>query len=307
MLIAMNNMTSQYKGVLKLDEVMSRHTSWRVGGAADRFYSPESLLDLSNFLKDLPDNEALYWVGLGSNLLVRDAGIRGTVICTSGVLNEIDFIGNESVRIEAGVACPKMAKKCAEQALTGVEFLSGIPGTIGGALNMNAGALGSEIWDFVIEVETITRHGEIIIHPKSDFTINYRHVVGNGFELGVDEWFVSGSFKLDNDDDVASGKAKIKKILQHRSATQPTQLANAGSVFRNPDGLFAAKLIEDAGLKGFCIGGACVSEKHANFFINTGAASSNDVESLIKHVSDLIKKEHDIDLIVEVKIVGERS
>ncbi len=298
-----NNMTIKYNGILKANEAMSRHTSWRVGGTVDQFYQPESLVDLSHFLKVLPTSESLYWIGLGSNLLVRDGGIRGTVICTSGVLNEINFIDDGLVRIEAGVACPKMAKKCAEHALTGVEFLSGIPGTIGGALFMNAGALGSEIWEFVSSVQTITRYGEIRVRDKNDFVINYRHVSGKQFNLGVDEWFVSGTFKLGKGktDEV---KANIKTILQHRSATQPTQLANAGSVFRNPDGLYAAKLIEDLGLKGFCIGGACVSEKHANFFINTGTATSNDIEALIHYVNELIKKEYNINLIVEVKVIG---
>ncbi len=300
------NMAKKHNGILKLNEPMSRHTSWRIGGVADQFYLPESVADLNNFLSSLSDSDNIVWVGLGSNLLVRDAGIRGTVICTSGVLNEILFLDTEKVKVEAGVACPKMAKKCAEQGLSGIEFLSGIPGTIGGALNMNAGALGHEIWEFVVEVEMITRQGEIKKRPKSDFEINYRHVAGKGFELGVDEWFVAGIFEL-HTSDVNTAKANIKEILRHRSATQPTQLANAGSVFRNPESLFAAKLIEDAGLKGFCIGGACVSEKHANFFINTGTASSNDVEALIKYVGDLIYKEHNVRMIVEVKIIGDKS
>jgi UDP-N-acetylmuramate dehydrogenase len=263
-------------------------------------------LDLSGYLKELPNDEQLVWVGLGSNLLVRDAGLRGTVICTSGVLNEIDFKANGYVRIEAGVACPKMAKKCADNALTGVEFLSGIPGTVGGALTMNAGALGNEIWEYVYEVEMMTRDGEVITRSKADFDIAYRHVAGKNFKLGVDEWFVSGTFKLDTTESNSDGKAKIRKILQHRSATQPTQLANAGSVFRNPEGLFAAKLIEDSGLKGFCIGGACVSEKHANFFINTGTASSNDIETLIEYVRDKIFVEHQIKLVVEVRMIGDK-
>jgi len=299
-------MTTKHNGILKVDEPMSRHTSWRVGGVADQFYLPESLIDLCHYLKALSLSEEVIWIGLGSNLLVRDGGIRGTVLCTSGVLNEINYIGNNLVRVEAGVACPKMAKKCADKALTGIEFLSGIPGTIGGALFMNAGALGNEIWEFVKEVETITRQGEIRKRPKNDFDINYRQVSGKNFELGIDEWFVSGTFKLESGE-VNISKAKIKKILQHRSATQPTQLANAGSVFRNPDGLFAAKLIEDSGLKGFCIGGACVSDKHANFFINTGTATAKDIESLIGYVNEFIYKKHGIRLVVEVKVIGDES
>lgn len=306
MLAGTAKMATKHNGILKLNEPMSRHTSWRVGGVADQFYIPESLTDLTFFLKGLSGDDEIVMVGLGSNLLVRDAGIRGIVICISGVLNEINFMAGNRVRIEAGVACPKMAKKCADQDLTGVEFLSGIPGTIGGALKMNAGALGCEIWEFVFEVEMINRQGDIHKRPKSDFDINYRHVSGKNFEIGVDEWFVSGIFKLGKNE-AGSAKARIKKILQHRSATQPTQLANAGSVFRNPEGLFAAKLIEDSGLKGFCIGGACVSEKHANFFINTGTASSHDIESLIEYVKEKILVEHSIKLVVEVKVIGDKS
>ncbi len=304
MLEVQQKMATKYNGILKLNEPMSRHTSWRVGGLADQFYQPSSLDDLIYFLQTLSADNEIYWVGLGSNLLVRDAGIRGTVICTSGVLNEINFLDDELVQIAAGVACPKMAKKCADAALTGVEFLSGIPGTVGGALFMNAGALGSEIWEYVEHVEMLTRTGLVIKRLADEFDVNYRHVSGKGFKLGIDEWFVSGTFKLEKGDK-NTAKEKIKKILQHRAATQPTQLANAGSVFRNPEGGFAAKLIEDSGLKGFCIGGACVSEKHANFFINTGSATSKDVESLIVYIKDFIKKEYNLTLIVEVKIIGD--
>ncbi|VAW99166.1 UDP-N-acetylenolpyruvoylglucosamine reductase [hydrothermal vent metagenome] len=306
MLEVQQKMTTKYNGILKLDEPMSRHTSWRVGGVADQFYQPNSLDDLIDFLQSLTSDKKIYWVGLGSNLLVRDAGIRGTVICTSGVLNEINFLGNDRVQIAAGVACPKMAKKCADESLVGVEFLSGIPGTVGGALFMNAGALGSEIWEYVEQVKMLTRNGSVINRSADEFEVSYRHVSGKGFNLGVDEWFVSGTFKLEKGDKSAA-KERIKKILQHRGATQPTQLANAGSVFRNPEGGFAAKLIEDSGLKGFCIGGACVSEKHANFFINTGSATAKDVESLIHYIKDLIKKEYNLTLIVEVKIIGDES
>lgn len=305
MRLAMENNNMTYKGVLLEHEPMSRHTSWRVGGVADRFYRPVDLNDLSLFLKTLDLDEDVYWLGLGSNLLVTDAGIRGTVICTSGVLNEIKKIDETHIYVEAGVPSPKLAKFSAKLGLTGAEFLSGIPGTFGGALKMNAGAVGGETWDIVESIETIDKHGEIHKRTPEDFSIAYRHVTPKD-DLKLQEWFVSAIIKLsvgNKDESVQT----IKKHLNRRSATQPTQQPNAGSVFRNPEGDYAARLIESCGLKNFCIGGACVSEKHANFIINTGTATAKDIESLINRVHEKVKQQHAVDLIREVQIIGELS
>jgi UDP-N-acetylmuramate dehydrogenase len=293
--------TQQLRGMLKYDEPMSRHTSWRVGGVAKQFYQPADIQDLAEFLSLLPEREKIIWVGLGSNLLVRDGGINGTVICTSGVMNQIEFMENNRVHVEAGVACPKVARSCARQGLTGTEFLCGIPGTMGGALAMNAGALGSETWDIVEEVTTIDRHGDLHVRYPDEFDIDYRHVEGKH-----DEWFVSVILQLQPGDSEQAGNT-IKSYLARRSATQPTQQPNAGSVFRNPDADYAARLIETAGLKNCCIGGACVSEKHANFIVNTGTATAADIESLINKVRKVVKQEHNVDLIHEVQIVGEEA
>lgn len=303
MRFAMKNGTMTYKGILLTQEPMSRHTSWRVGGVADNFYRPADLADLSLYLQNLDSDENISWVGLGSNLLVKDAGIRGTVICTSGVLNEIKQIDEERVYVEAGVPSPKLAKFSAKLGLTGAEFLSGIPGTFGGALKMNAGAVGGETWNIVESVKTIDMHGVIHDRAPGDFSISYRHVIAKD-DSRQREWFVSAVVKLTSADKDESLQT-IKNHLNRRSATQPTQQPNAGSVFRNPDGDYAARLIESCGLKNFCVGGACVSEKHANFIINTGTATANDIEMLIDTVQKKVQQQHGINLIREVQVIGE--
>lgn len=296
-----NNMT--FKGALLEREPMSRHTSWRVGGVADHFYHPTDLNDLSLYLKSLSQDEPVFFLGLGSNLLVADAGIRGTVICTSGVLNEIKTIDEERIYVEVGVPSPKLAKFSAKLGLTGAEFLSGIPGTIGGALKMNAGAVGGETWDIVESVETIDMQGQIHKRTPEEFSVSYRHVEIKDENL-QNEWFVSAVIKLSKGNKEDSLQ-KIKNHLNRRGATQPTQQPNAGSVFRNPEGDYAARLIESSGLKNFCVGGACVSEKHANFIINTGTATAKDIATLIEKIHDKVKQEHNVDLIREVQFIGE--
>ena len=299
------NMTA--KGILLEHEPMSRHTSWRVGGIADRFYRPADINDLAEYLKHLDSGEPVFWLGLGSNLLVNDGGIRGTVICTSGVINEIKSIDETHIYVEAGVPSPKLAKFSARLGLTGAEFLSGIPGTFGGALKMNAGAVGGETWDIVESIETIDAQGKIHKRTVEDFNISYRHVEKkNKTASEAEEWFVSAVVKLAVGNKEESLQ-KIKNHLNRRGATQPTQQPNAGSVFRNPEGDYAARLIESCGLKDFCIGGACVSEKHANFIINTGTATAKDIAALIKTVHEKVLQQHGVDLIREVQIVGEFS
>ena len=305
--LAMTKENMTVKGILLEHEPMSRHTSWRVGGIADRFYRPADINDLAEYLKHLDSGEPIFWLGLGSNLLVNDGGIRGTVICTSGVINEIKSIDETHIYVEAGVPSPKLAKFSARLGLTGAEFLSGIPGTFGGALKMNAGAVGGETWDIVESIETIDAQGKIHKRTVEDFNISYRHVEKkNKTESEAEEWFVSAVVKLAVGNKEESLQ-KIKNHLNRRGATQPTQQPNAGSVFRNPEGDYAARLIESCGLKDFCIGGACVSEKHANFIINTGTATAKDIAALIKTVHEKVLQQHGVDLIREVQIVGEFS
>ncbi|MGD8784259.1 MAG: UDP-N-acetylmuramate dehydrogenase [Thioalkalispiraceae bacterium] len=288
------------RGVSKQNEALSKHTSWRVGGKVKSFYQPADIDDLCLFLSDLPAEEKLYWIGLGSNLLVRDAGFAGTMICTSGVLNKIEVLERQRLYVEAGVACPKAARVSAKHGLAGAEFLCGIPGTMGGALAMNAGAFGGETWEIVESVQTVNRKGELITHLPGDYEIGYRHVTGP-----AEQWFVSCVLKLHAGDAVISQK-KIKDLLNKRGSSQPTQQANAGSVFRNPEGDYAARLIEASGLKGTCIGGACVSDKHANFIVNTGTATAKDIEDLILKVQKVVIEQTGVELQREVKIVGEQ-
>jgi UDP-N-acetylmuramate dehydrogenase len=278
---------------------MSRHTSWRVGGPADRLYIPADLDDLAAFLASLPAQDPLHWVGLGSNLLVRDGGVRGTVIMTSGALSGLDILHGNVVRAEAGVASAKVARFCAEHELVGAEFLAGIPGTVGGALAMNAGAFGGETWNIVEAVETIDRHGERRTRMPSDYQISYRQISGP-----VGEWFVAAHFRLKSGD-ASQGKTLIKSLLAKRGATQPTQLPNAGSVFKNPVGDHAARLIEASGLKGKCEGKACVSDLHANFIVNQGGATAAEIERLISRVQATVENLHGVTLDPEVRIIGE--
>ena len=297
------------RGEILRNEPMSKHTSWRTGGVAKVFFKPADLDDLCLFMSQQDDSENIMFVGLGSNLLVRDAGIDTIVICTSNVINKLEITSANSVYVESGVASPKVAKFSAKNNFTGSEFLCGIPGTFGGALAMNAGAMGGETWNIVKNVTTINRQGDLRIRDANEFDVAYRSVVqkeGSDFRLGIDEWFVAANIELHKGVSTESEK-KIKSHLARRGSTQPTQQPNAGSVFRNPDGDYAARLIELSGLKGFCIGGACVSEKHANFIINTGTATSSDIEELISHVQQTVRKEHEIELIREVRVIGKQE
>jgi len=295
------------RGELLRNEPMRKHTSWRVGGLVEIYHKPVDIEDLSLFLVQQDDIDITF-IGLGSNLLVRDRGVNGVVVCSSGVLNKIEQQSDAHLNIEVGVASPKVARHTAKQALRGAEFLCGIPGTFGGALAMNAGALGGEVWNIVEDVTTIDKKGKLRIRLHNDFDIAYRSVklkTDCNSVIGVDEWFVAATIKLEKGDREESEQI-IKSHLARRGATQPTQMPNAGSVFRNPTNDYAARLIESAGLKGYCIGGACVSEKHANFIINTGTATANDIETLITYVHTVVNKEFSINLIREVRIIGEQ-
>ncbi len=284
---------------LHLKEPMARHLSWRAGGPADRFFVARSLEDLAVFLKTVHSSEPLLFVGLGSNLLVRDGGFRGTVVLTHSATLRPQ-LREGLVYAEAGVASPKVARFAALHHLTGAEFLAGIPGTVGGALAMNAGCFGSETWDIVEKVITLDRSGTLHERIKNAFEIGYRHC-----RAPADEWFAAAYFRLQPGDGEAS-RARIKDFLARRIATQPLQSPNAGSVFRNPPGDHAARLIEACGLKGLQRGGARVSEKHANFIVNPdGAASAADIEWLILEVMKRVREKTGVELVPEVRIVGE--
>ncbi len=286
-------------GKLLLDEPMSRYTSWRVGGKADQLYIPTGLADLQGFLKNVNSSQPIYFVGLGSNLLVRDGGVRGIVIIMHNVLTELKMDG-DLVYAEAGVTCGKLAKFCAKEAKQGAEFFAGIPGTLGGALAMNAGCYGTETWNVVNSVITINKQGELNKRDAKEFIASYRHV-----DMPVvDEWFVATWLDLEAGDAQESTR-KIKDLLATRLASQPLNLPSAGSTFRNPPGDYAARLIEASGLKGYTIGGAQVSEKHANFIVNIEEANALDIELLIKYMRETVLERHGVALQQEVKVIGE--
>lgn len=310
------------KGVLKFNELLAPYTSWHIGGPADQYYCPVNLEDLREFLSTLSDNEPITWLGLGSNVLIADEGIRGVVIHTllQGARDNEEEYGKEKeekktgitlqlektptaekkiLRVEAGVTCAKLAKFCAKHGLMGAEFFAGIPGTVGGALAMNAGAWGGETWQQVLSVEVINRHGDIIVRSADEYQIGYRMVK----PPKVEEWFVAAHFQF------ACGEAeaatqKIKNLLRERKATQPIGVYSCGSVFKNPKGYYAGQLIESAHLKGFKIGEAQVSPKHANFILNLGHASAKDILQLIKHIQQVVLEIHHIALETEVRFLG---
>ena len=290
---------SKLQGSLLLNESLARYNSWRVGGKADRVYIPAGLQDLQAFLQDLDENEPVHFIGLGSNLLVRDGGVRGTVIVMHNALNVLEMQGN-LIYADAGVTSAKVAKFSAKQGKRGAEFLAGIPGTVGGALAMNAGCHGGETWDIVNKVLTIDKHGKLHARNRKEFVATYRHV-----EMPAkNEWFIGAWFELPNGS-ATEAELTIKNLLAKRLATQPLNLPNAGSTFRNPEGDYAARLIEACGLKGHQIGGAQVSEKHANFIVNLGNASAMDIQQLIDLMRESVQEKFGVQLQQEVKVLGQ--
>jgi UDP-N-acetylmuramate dehydrogenase len=294
------------RGELRLNEPMAKHVSWRAGGPARRFFIPADLEDLSTFLGQLPHEEPLLFVGLGSNLLVREGGWPGTVILMHAA-SKHPRMEEGMVYAEAGTAAPKVARFSAMNKLGGAEFLTGIPGTVGGALAMNAGCYGGETWDIVERVVTINRRGQLRRRPKEDFELGYRHCeLKTDHSTGDDEWFVSAHFRLP-EGDTDESREIMKSLLTRRRASQPLQLPNAGSVFRNPEeGKPAARLIQFCGLKKLEKGGARVSDKHANFIVNPkGAGSAADIEWLILEIQRVVEEKSQTRLVTEVKIVGD--
>ena len=293
----MAELTTESK--LLKNEPLARYTSWRVGGRADRVFIPTDLADLVSFLKSLDHAEPVVFIGLGSNLLVRDGGVRGTVIVMHQALGDLRMDG-QYIYAEAGVTCGKLARFSAGNSKAGAEFMAGIPGTVGGALSMNAGCYGSVTWNIVHQALTIDRSGNTHVRNDSEFIASYRHV-----EMPIpDEWFLGAWFQLEDGITEASNK-KIKALLATRLASQPLNLPSAGSTFRNPQGDFAARLIEASGLKGYQIGGAQVSTKHANFIVNVGECTALDIELLIRHMKDIVLEKQGVALQQEVRVIGD--
>lgn len=305
-------------GKLEYDVSLSGYTTWRIGGNAECLYQPESIEDLQNLFKLLSKETVVNWLGLGSNVLIRDGGLKGVVICTNGVLNNFSMQCDEHsgeclISAQVGLASALFSRKAANESIHGAEFLSGIPGTIGGALAMNAGAFGSETWSYVNNVIMLNRSGEKLIRTADDFDIGYRKVelkekTMSSLRPGQlqQEWFIQAEFLFHKDEDgLKQSKQEIKQLLAKRAATQPTGQANAGSIFKNPKNDFAARLIESCGLKGLSINDAQVSEKHANFIINKDKARASDVEALIKKIQQSVYTQYQVKLETEVCIMGQ--
>ncbi len=288
------------RGTLRHDVDMRRLTSWRAGGRAERVYQPADLADLAAFLRILPAGEPLMAIGLGSNLLVRDGGLHGTALLLHGALNELRLEADGTVYAQTGIPGAKLARFAALHNLSGAEFFAGIPGTVGGMLAMNAGCYGSEIWDVVARVQVMTRSGDLLERTPQEYEIGYRHVA---LREASEEWFTAAWLRLPSGDGEIAREG-IKALLGKRIASQPLNLPNAGSVFRNPPGDHAARLIEQCGLKGRQIGGALVSEKHANFIVNTGDATATDIEKLINEVQAAVQRQTGVSLQCEVRIIG---
>ena len=291
------NLAPEFNMRVLHDVPMAKHTSWHVGGPVDLFFTPRDAMDLASFVRQLPPDVPLLWIGLGSNLLVRDGGIRGAVIATHGALGALERLSATRIQVEAGVPCARIARQCVKWGLGPAEFFAGIPGTLGGALAMNAGAWGGETWRHVIEVDVLDRRGMRHTRKAADYDIGYRSVKGPD-----NEWFVGARLEFRRAPGVNT--EAIRELLDKRKQTQPIGEWSCGSVFTNPPGNHAARLIESAGLKGFRIGDASVSEKHANFIINHGAARASDVEAVIVHVQRTVAQVHGIELHTEVRIVG---
>ncbi len=287
-----------YGARVRRNEPLSRHTSWHVGGPAEIFFNPRDRGDLAAFLRALPADVPIHWIGLGSNLLVRDGGIPGVVISAHGTLDALHRLNETTVQAECGVACARLARQCIRWGLGPAEFFAGIPGTVGGALAMNAGAFGGETWQHVRAVRTIDRRGIERTRAAGEYRIAYREVT----PPAPGEWFVAADLNFERRPGAHEGE--VRALLARRRESQPIGEWSCGSVFTNPPGDHAARLIEAAGLKGYRIGDASVSGKHANFFINHGAARAADLERLIEHVRDTVERVHGVRLDPEVRIVG---
>ena len=291
--------TSSMNHILRYNEPLAGYTSWAVGGPAKCFFEPASVHDLSLFMEQLAPDEKRLWIGLGSNLLIADAGFNGCVIRLGNAIAGIRILDGCRIDCDAGAPCARVARACAKAGCAGVAFLAGIPGTIGGALRMNAGAASHALWDTVTRVRCMGGKGQTRTRSASEFAVSYRQVDG----LGEDA-FIGCELQL-LCADAATEKQQIRDFLAHRNRTQPSSVRSCGSVFRNPPGDFAGRLIEAGGLKGTACGAAVVSTKHANFIINSGGATASGINALINHVKNSVYATHGVWLQSEVQIAGE--
>lgn len=288
---------------VRTGEHMNIHTTFRIGGCADYYVQPSSIEELQSLIQFLNKSDIEYCViGNGSNLLVSDKGIRGVVIQLSDTFDEVEYIDDVTVKVMSGMMLSRLGNKLADKGLAGFEFATGIPGSVGGAVRMNAGAYGGEIKDIIVSADVLDRSGRLISLSRDELELGYR----TSCIAAMDYIVVSAVFRLQKGD-TDTIKALIKELAVKRRAKQPLEYPSAGSTFKRPQGFFAAKLIEDAGLKGVSVGGAMVSEKHSGFVVNTGNATAKDVCMLTDMVKDKVKQQSGVDLELEVIKLGDFS
>ncbi len=283
---------------LCMNEPMSKHTSFRIGGPAEVMAFPENAEQLSDLLKvsALLDTVPAI-LGAGTNILAPDEGIQGLTICLKDSLSGMEQLDGNLIRVAAGVSMTKAAVFAADLGLAGLEFAHGIPGSVGGGVYMNAGAYGGEIKDVCERVEVMSRNGELRTLTAEQMAFAYRHSILED----TGDIVVSATFRLTKKDP-AEIRAYMQELMTRRRASQPLNLPSAGSAFKRPIGGYAAALIDSAGLKGYRVGGAAVSEKHAGFVVNAQKATAQDVKTLLKHVSDIVFEKSGIRLEPEVRI-----
>jgi len=284
-----------------IDEPMKNHTSLRIGGNADILLVPHDVMQLAQIIQLSKQHGIPYFVmGNGSNLLVSDKGIRGLTIKTHNAIQHVN-VNKNYITAGCGVLLSKLSNIALKNGLTGLEFASGIPGTLGGAIVMNAGAYGGEMKDVVVETKYIDEDGTIKTIKGEEHKFGYRTSIFQGTQKIV----VESTLKLDFGD-MVDIKNKMDDLNTRRREKQPLDMPSAGSTFRRPEGYYAGKLIQDSGLKGFRIGGAQVSEKHCGFIVNTGNATAKDVLDLVQHIQATVKEKFNVELHTEIKFVGER-
>lgn len=282
------------------DEPMKKHTTFRVGGNADFFVMPQSASEVKAIVELCKSAEMPYYIlGNGSNLLVSDAGYRGVIIQIYKEMNRIEVIG-ENIRVQAGALLSRVGNVALENELTGFEFAAGIPGTVGGAVVMNAGAYGGEMKDIIVNATVLTQAGEVLTLNKEELELGYRTsvIAKKGYVV------LEAEYQLQKGDKEAI-RARMDELKVQRVTKQPLEYPSAGSTFKRPEGYFAGKLIQDAGLRGFQVGGAQVSEKHCGFVINKDQATAADIMELMRQVSEKVMQEFGVRLEPEVKTLGE--
>lgn len=287
------------EGTLLERELMSKHTSFKIGGPADFFVQPATVDELWQVLKTARDEQVPFFVmGNGSNLLVSDEGFRGMILHTGGNLKDISVEG-DVIYAQAGALLSNVAKTAWEHGLTGMEFAAGIPGSLGGAVCMNAGAYGGEMKDILLDAEVLTRDGELRVLSVEELKLSYRHSV-----IFEEDYVVLAAHIRLTRGDQTEIKGKMNELARARKEKQPLEYPSAGSTFKRPEGYFAGKLIQDAGLKGYTVGGAQVSEKHSGFVINRGGATAEEVRFLIKQVQKKVFEQFGVKLEPEVRMLG---